>query len=97
MRIQIVNKKSDRLFVSALIEKLFEMGKSVHMHGDYLSFEVDDAPQFYTAVMRVFADFSRDSRGSLMKEVRHFRANDFPITYWYALDKDEHSLRIGRL
>lgn len=92
-----MNKRSDRLYISALMEKLFEMGKSVHMHGDYLSFEVDDAPQFYTAVLRVFADFSRDSRGSLMREVRHFRANDYPITYWYTLDKDEHSLRIGRL
>lgn len=97
MRISVINKRSDRLYISALMEKLFEMGKVVHMQGDYLSFEVDDAPQFYTAIMRVFADFSRDSRGSLMREKRFFRANDYPITYWYVLDSDEHSLRVGRV
>ena len=97
MRITIVNKKADRLYITALMEKLFEMGKAVHMQGDYLTFEVDDAPQFYTAIMRVFADFSRDSRGSLMRIKRFFRVNDYPITYWYQLDSDEHSLRISRL
>lgn len=95
MRVQIVNRRSDRLYVSALIEKLFEMGKVIHMHGDYLSFEVENAVQFYTAIMRVFAEFSRDSRGSLMREKRFFRVDDYPITYWYCLDKDEHSLRVG--
>lgn len=92
-----MNKKSDRLYIGALVEKLFEMGKVVCMHGDYLSFEVDNASQFYVAVMRVFADFSRDSRGSLMRERRFFRANDYPITFWYTLSGDEHGLRIGSL
>lgn len=95
MRITIVNRRTDRLFISALISKLFEMGKAVNMYGDYLSFEVDNATQFYKAVYLVFADFSRDSRGSLMRETRHFRANDYKITYWYRLDDDEHGLRIG--
>lgn len=92
-----MNKKTDRLFISALIGKLFEMGKVVHTHGVYLDFEVDNAVQFYAAIMRVFADFSRDSRGCLMREKRYFRVNDYSITYWYVLDKDEHSLRVGRL
>lgn len=97
MRIVVVNKKSDRLYICALMEKLFEMGKVVHMYGNYLSFEVDNAAQFYLAVLRVFAVFSKDSRGSLMKERRYFRVDDYPITYWYSLDEDEHSLRVGSL
>lgn len=95
MRVIIVNRRSDRLYISALMEKLFEMGKVIHMRGDYLDFEVDNAVQFYMAIMRVFADFSRDSRGSLMREKRFFRVDDYPITYWYRLDDDEHSLRVG--
>lgn len=95
MRVLIVNKKHDRLYISALIEKLFEMGKVINMRGDYIDFEVENAVQFYTAIMRVFADFSRDSRGCLMRERRFFRVDDYPITYWYRLDDDEHSLRVG--
>lgn len=95
MRVTLVNRRSDRIYISALMEKLFEMGKVVRMHGYYLNFEVENAVQFYTAIMRVFAEFSRDSRGSLMREKRFFRVDDYPITYWYCLDKDEHSLRVG--
>lgn len=95
MRIEIINRRSDRLYINALTEKLFEAGKAINVHGDYLSFEVENAVEFYTLVMRVFADFSRDSRGVLMLETRYFRVDDYPITYWYRLDEDKHSLRVG--
>lgn len=95
MRISIINRRPERQYLSALVEALFERKVAVSLYGDYLSFEVDSVSVFYSAVWHVYAEFSRDSRGALIRQRRFFRVDDRPITFWYEFDIDGHGLMIG--
>lgn len=95
MKITIINRRTERQYLSALVEALFERKVAVNLYGDYLSFEVDSVSVFYSAVWHVYAGFSRDSRGALIRQRRFFRVDDRPITFWYEFDIDGHGLMIG--
>ena len=95
MRITIINRRSERQYLSALVEALFERQVGVSLLGDYMSFEVESITIFYSAIWHVYAEFSRDSRGNLIRQRRFFRVGDRPITFWYEFDIDSHGLRIG--
>lgn len=95
MRISIINRHPERQYLSALVEALFERKVAVCLHGDYLSFEVEAISDFYSAVWHVYAEFSRDSRGVMIRQRRFFRVDDRPITFWYEFDIDGHGLMIG--
>lgn len=100
MRILIVNKKDDRLFISSLVEHLLFSGVSVNRDNLFIFFEVSDIKQFWDVVLAVYSDFSKDSRGSVIEYRRFFRVNDYPITFWYQLEREGGSivgLRYGRL
>lgn len=95
MRILIINCRTERQYLSALVESLFERKVAVYLHGDSMSFEVDSISVFYSAVWHVYAEFSRDSRGVLIRRRRFFRVDDRPITFWYEFDEIGHALKIG--
>lgn len=100
MRILVVNKKDDRLFISSLVEYLLFHGISVGRDKLFIFFEVSDIKQFWDAIWSVYSDFSKDSRGSVIEYRRFFRINDYPITFWYQLDRVDGSIvgiRYGRL
>ena len=100
MRILIVNKKDDRMYISSLVEHLLFSGVSVNRDHLFLFFEVSDIKQFWDAVWSVYSDFSKDSRGSVVEYRRFFRVNDYPITFWYQLEREDGSIigiRYGRL
>lgn len=91
MRILIVNKKSDRLFVSGLMEKLFEARVLVRLSADYLIFDVDDITGFLNPVWRLYAEFSKDGKGGVIEQRRFFKVDDYPQTFWYELKKENGS------
>lgn len=95
MRVSIINRRSERQYLAALIESLFERKIAVSLHGDYLYFEVNSISEFYSAVWHVYAEFSKDSRGVMIRQRRFFRVDDRPITFWYEFDIDGHGLMIG--
>lgn len=95
MRIGIIKFRSDRQYLSALVESLFERKVSVQMHGDFIFFDVESISVFYSAIWHVYAEFSRDSRGVLIRQRRFFHVDDRPITFWYEFDIDGHGLMIG--
>ena len=95
MKISIINRRPERQYLSALIVALFERKVAVHMHGDFLFFEVETISQFYSAIWHVYAEFSRDSRGVMIRQRRFFRVDDRPITFWYEFQVEEHALKIG--
>lgn len=95
MRIFIINSRLERQYLSALVESLFERKVAVSMHKDYLSFEVESITVFYSAVWHVYAEFSRDSRGVMIRQRRFFRVDDRPITFWYEFNIDGHGLQVG--
>lgn len=95
MRITIINRRPEQQYLSALVEALFERKVAVSLFGDYLSFEVSSVSVFYSAVWHVYAEFSRDSRGALIRQRRFFRVEDRPITFWYEFDIDGHGLMVG--
>lgn len=95
MRISIINRRPERQYLSALVVALFERKVAVSLHGDYLSFEVETISDFISAVWHVYAEFSRDSRGVMIRQRRFFRVDDRPITFWYEFDVDGHGLLIG--
>lgn len=95
MRISIINRRPERQYLSALVVALFERKVTVSLHGDYLCFEVESISDFYSAVWHVYAEFSRDSRGVMIRQRRFFRVDDRPITFWYEFDIDGHGLMIG--
>lgn len=100
MRILIVNKKDDRMFISSLVEELLLRGIPVLRDGVFIFFEVDDIKRFWDVVWVVYSGFSRGGRGSVIELRRFFRINDYPITFWYQLDKVDGSfvgIRYGRL
>lgn len=95
MRITLINSRPERQYLSALIESLFERKVAVNLHGDYLSFEVEAITEFYSAVWHVYAEFSRDSRGVMIRQKRFFRVDDIPVTFWYQFDEEDHSMIMG--
>lgn len=95
MRITIVKRRPDYPFQTALVSALFAHKVAVNMHGDYLVFEVDSIHVFYTSIWHVYAEFSRDSRGALIRQRRFFRVDDRPITYWFEYDEIGGALMIG--
>lgn len=100
MRILIVDKKDDRLFTSSLVEYLLFHGVAVGRDNFFLFFDVDDINQFWSAVWSVYSDFSKSSRGTAIEQRRFFRVNDYPITFWYQLERRCGvivGLRYGRL
>lgn len=100
MRILIVNKKEDWLFVSSVVEYLLFHGVSVNRDKLFVFFDVDDIKQFWDAVWSVYGEFSKTGRGKFIRCRRFFRVNDYPITFWYELEFDGGSivgLRYGRL
>lgn len=100
MRIIIVNAKSERLFISALMEKAFEKRILVSMSRDYVNFFVDEFTEFLSAVWAVYAEFSRDGRGEVIERKRFFKADDWPETFWYQLSFEggkPYGLNYGRV
>lgn len=100
MRILVVNKKDDRMFISSLVEQLLFHGISVSRDHIFIFFEVSDIKQFWDAIWAVYSEFSKDSRGSVIEYRRFFRINDYPITFWYQLERENGSIigiRYGRL
>lgn len=100
MRILIVNKKDDRLFVTALVEELMMRRVSVGRDGIFIFFEVDDITRFLGVVWEIYGDLSRDSRGSVIEKRRFFKVNDYPDTFWYELRKEDDTfvgVQYGRL
>lgn len=95
MRICIINMRSERQYLSALVESLFERKVAVSMHGVYMYFEVESISVFYSAIWHVYAEFSRDSRGILIRRRRYFQVDDRAVTFWYEFDIDGHGLMIG--
>jgi hypothetical protein len=95
MRILIINCRTERQYISALIESLFERKVAVNLSGDYMSFEVDSYSVFFSAVWHVYAEFSKDSRGFMIRQRRFFRVDDRPITFWYEFDLDNKGLMVG--
>lgn len=100
MRILLVNKKDDRMFISSLVEELLLRGVVVSRDNIFVFFDVDDIKEFWDVVWVVYSGFSRDGRGAVIEQRRFFRVNDYPITFWYQLDKVDSSfvgIRYGRL
>lgn len=100
MRILVINTKDDRLFISSLVEYLLFHGITVSRDKMFIFFEVSDINQFWSAVWSVYSDFSKDNRGAIIEHRRFFRINDYPITFWYQLDRENGSIvgiRYGRL
>lgn len=100
MRILVVNKKDDSLFISSLVEYLLFHGIQVSRDKIFIFFEVSGIDEFWRAVWSVYSDFSKDNRGSIIKRRRFFMVNEYPITFWYQLDWEGGSivgLRYGRL
>lgn len=88
MRILIVNRKSDKLFISGLMEKLFEARILVRLSSDYLIFDVEDITGFLNPVWRLYAELSRDGKGYVIEQRRFFKVDDYPQTFWYELRKE---------
>lgn len=95
MRIGIIKIRSDRQYLSELIESLFERGVSVRVQGDFVFFDVESISTFYSAVWHVYAEFSRDSRGVMIRQRRFFHVDDRPITFWYEYDEVGRGLMVG--
>lgn len=91
MRILLVNWKQDRMFLTALMEKLFEAQINVRITRDYIEFNVEDITNFFNPVWRVYAEFSKDGRGDVIERRRFFRVDDNPGTFWYELKKENGS------
>lgn len=100
MRILIVNKKEDRLFITSLMSELLIRGVSIGRDGIFVYFNVDDIANFLGAVWNVYSDLSRDGRGSVIEIRRFFKVDDNPNTFWYELRKEDDTfvgIQYGRL
>lgn len=95
MRITVVNCRSERQYLAALVESLFERKITVSLYGDYMSFDVESVNVFYSAIWHVYSEYSRDYRGIMIRQRRFFRVDDRPITFWYEFDELKKGLKYG--
>lgn len=100
MRVLLVNRRDDRIYISSLVENLMLRGVSIGRDGIFIFFEVEDITKFLRVAWEVYVDLSRDGRGVYVEQRRFFKVNDYPDTFWYELRKEDNTfvgLQYGRL